>query len=206
MTLTDHKLSKRKLSRRIAETPFQPFAIILRNGEFLLVRSPEYIIGHSANHFVAVSREQDECSVDYVDVSQLVPANADSVIGYADSILPGIPTRKGRDPRWLAIILVGEFVETDPEPIWPFIGKWGRDRQRDLRDAIATCLLEHLLEHHFAAYFPRVEEAARTSANFADTFLRCWKFGQSNARGNSQRYNRLVRQIELKREQRRTSG
>ena len=205
MGLTNCKLSKLELARRIAEKPFQPFAVVRRNGEFVLVRSPEFITGRSRSHFVAVSREHTECEIDYGEVSQLVPMNAESAIRYTDSILPGKAPRRGIDPRWQAIILVGEFIESDSEPVWRFIERWGRHRQRDLRDAIATCLLEHLLELHFKNYFPLVEEAARFNANFADTFLRCWKFGQSNARGNSQRYNRLAREIELKREQRRTT-
>ena len=45
--------------------------------------------------------------------------------------------------------------------------------------AIATCLLEHLLEHHFDAFIIRVEDRARGDALFARTVRSCWTFGQS---------------------------
>jgi len=49
------------------------------------------------------------------------------------------------DPRWQAVIAVGEFIETDPEPVFAFAQRWGSSDNADLRMAIATCLLEHLL-------------------------------------------------------------
>jgi hypothetical protein len=70
-------------------------------------------------------------------------------IRQAESLLPGEPVEEGQDPRWQAIIAVGEHIESDPEVVWSFIRRWGSHRQEDLRDAVATCLLEHLLEHHF---------------------------------------------------------
>src|SRR5262245_66588075 len=89
----------------------------------------------------------------------------------AQSILPGTPAPNGkRDPRWQAIIRVGDFVETQPEAVWQFAHRWGKHPQADLRAAVATCLLEHLLEHHFDVMFPRMRRAAIVSARFADTF------------------------------------
>jgi hypothetical protein len=76
----------------------------------------------------------------------------------ADALLPGEPVDDGRDPRWQAIIRVGEFVQSDPEPVWQFVRRWAGHPQEDLRDAIATCLLEHLLEYHFETYFSHVEK------------------------------------------------
>ncbi len=80
-------------------------------------------------------------------------------IARAERILPGTPAPEGkRDPRWQAIIRVGEFIETQPEAVWQFTHRWGKHAQRDLRSAVATCLLEHLLEHHFDLMFPRVRQ------------------------------------------------
>jgi hypothetical protein len=71
---------------------------------------------------------------------------------------------------------------------------------------VATCLLEHLLEHHFAAYFPQVEELARSDALFGDTFLRCWQFGQSAEVDNARRFQALrARLVETELDGRRTS-
>jgi hypothetical protein len=113
-------------------------------------------------------------------------------IRVADALLPGMPVDHGIDPRWQAIIAVGEFIESEPAAVWGFIRRWGGHPQEDLRAAVATCLLEHLLEYHFASYFPRVEELVRADPLFADTFRGCWRFGQSLEPGNAERYAALA--------------
>src|SRR3954466_14611578 len=45
-------------------------------------------------------------------------------IDAADAVLPGEPVDEGSDPRWQAIIKVGEFIESEPEPVWRFICRW----------------------------------------------------------------------------------
>ena len=118
--------------------------------------------------------------------------DVEAAIAEAEQLLPGVAAPDGQiDPRWQAIIQLGNYVETDAEPIWQFIERWGRHEDEDLRAAIATCLLEHLLEHRFGEYFPKVEEATRASHLFADTFTRCWKFGQAAQPSNAERFDRL---------------
>ena len=51
--------------------------------------------------------------------------------------MPGDPDVEGLDPRWQAIIAVGEYVQTEPEAVWRFIRRWGGHPQEDLRDAMA---------------------------------------------------------------------
>jgi hypothetical protein len=97
-----------------------------------------------------------------------------------------------RDPRWYAIIQVGEFIERDPNAVWSFIRTWGRSKDGDLRMAVATCLLEHLLEHHFDRFIAVVEEAALDHTRFADTVSHCWKFGQAEDSGRAARLDRLI--------------
>jgi hypothetical protein len=109
----------------------------------------------------------------------------------AESLLPGEPVEERPDPRWQAIIEISEYVESEPAPIWDFIRRWGSHPREDLRNAIATCLLEHLLEHHFAVYFSQVERAALADPLFADTFQRCWPFGQSEQPDNAERFAAL---------------
>src|SRR5688572_5213540 len=117
-------------------------------------------------------------------------------IARAERILPGTPAPEGkRDPRWQAIIRVGEFIETQPEPVWQFAHRWGRHAQADLRMAVATCLLEHLLEHHFELLFPRVRRAAMESPRLAETFGSCWSFGQAKTRKDAARIKRLESQF-----------
>jgi hypothetical protein len=113
-------------------------------------------------------------------------------IDEADALLPGEPVEEGLDPRWQAIIAVGEYVESEPEAVWQFARRWGGHPQEDLRDAIATCLVEHLLEHHFAAYFPRVEQLALAEPLFGDMFQRCWPFGQAEEPDNAERFDSLA--------------
>jgi hypothetical protein len=117
----------------------------------------------------------------------------------AEALLPGEPVEEGQDPRWQAIIAVGEFMEKEPEAVWQFIHRWGGHSQEDIRNAIATCLLEHLLEYHFASYFPKVEEWALADPLRADTFGRCWQFGQSLEPGNAERLGALARRLQERR-------
>lgn len=96
-------------------------------------------------------------------------------IARAELVLPGRPAPDGkRDPRWQAIIRVGKFVESQPEEVWQFTLRWGKHAQADLRSAVATCLLEHLLDAHFDEMFPRTRLAALVSVRFADTFEKSW--------------------------------
>ena len=58
--------------------------------------------------------------------------------------------------------------------------------------AVATCLLEHLLEYHFDHFIARVEDRARADALFATTVSCCWKFGQSEDPKRAARFDRLI--------------
>jgi hypothetical protein len=113
-------------------------------------------------------------------------------IRYAESLLPGIPASEGqKDDRWQAILHVANYVDTNPEEVWQFVRRWGSYPQDDLRDAIACCLLEHLLEVHFQFVFPRVEQAVREDPAFADTWCRCWKLEQAKSAGHSEAFDDL---------------
>ena len=110
----------------------------------------------------------------------------------ANRVLPGPPDENDTS-RWHAVFEVSLFVESHPEDVWGFVQTWGGHELEDLRDAIACSILEHLLEYHFDMIFPRVEESARKDTLFADMFCRCWKFGQSEERGNAERFDHLQR-------------
>ena len=114
-------------------------------------------------------------------------------IARAEALLPGHASpEEEEDPRWQAIIAVGNFIQTNPDEVWPFTLRWGCSDDADLRSAIATCVLEHLLEHHFDSYITGVEEAVRSRPLFADTFSRCWKLGQAEEAGRAARFDRLM--------------
>ena len=115
-----------------------------------------------------------------------------TVLAAAEQLPPGRPTPDGaKNSRWQAIVQVGMFVEHEPESIGPFVLKWGSHEDADLRAAIATCLLEHLLEHHFDLLFPRVETAARSNAGFAKTTTLCGKFGEAEEPTHAARFDLL---------------
>ena len=122
--------------------------------------------------------------------------SATEAIRQAEALLPGTPAPDGEiDPRWQAIIAVGEYIEAEPEAVWQFIEDWGTHPQADLRMAVATCLLEHLLGQHFKAFFPRVEKLARANSLFGRTVLSCWKFGQAEQPAHAKKLDSLRKQL-----------
>lgn len=87
------------------------------------------------------------------------------------------------DCRWQAAIVVGESIESNAEGVWQVICEFAESPDEDMRDAIATVLLEHLLEHHFERFFDRVKGKVEAgSPMFADTLRRCWAFGQAESK------------------------
>lgn len=122
--------------------------------------------------------------------------NVREAIENAEAILPGMVAPEGQeDPRWQAIIAVGNFVEDEPESVWTFVERWGQHPDEDLRTTIATCLLEHLLEYHFDLIVPRVEHLARSTSYFAQTVRMCSLFGEAKRPENTTRLNQLVREL-----------
>ena len=117
-------------------------------------------------------------------------------IRQVESLLPGVEgSDEVSDPRWQAIITLEPLIESAPEVLWPFIARWGSHPDEDLRMAIATCLLEHLLEFHFTEYFPRVEALATSDLLFGETFLFCSLFGQAKTPRNRKRFAQLKKTI-----------
>lgn len=115
----------------------------------------------------------------------------------AERILPGHPAPDGvRDPRWQAVIGVGKYIENHPLDVWRFARKWGAHANKDLRAAVASCLVEHLLERHFEQIIPLVEAACGESKRFADTVAMCWEFRQTETTENQRRFRRLLRRIQ----------
>jgi hypothetical protein len=99
------------------------------------------------------------------------------------------------DCRWQALIVLGEFVPSDPEAVWPVVLRYGDHSDPDMRSGVATVLLEHLLEHHFVRYWPRVRRMVRQSpTRFGDTLERISAFGQARA------HRREIRDVLTRRE------
>jgi uncharacterized protein (DUF433 family) len=103
--------------------------------------------GLTLDHVIAV--------LDFVSENLGQERNLHYAILAAEALLPGKPAPKGEnDPRWQAMLKVGDFIESEPEAIWPFVLKWGSlPNEEDLSAAVATILLEHLLRDHFDLIF-----------------------------------------------------
>ena len=93
--------------------------------------------------------------------------------------------------RWQAVIRLGDHIQDEPNDVWSVVAVWGCSDNADTRMAIATCVLEHLLEHHFDMVFPLVEELARRDSRFADTVSSVWSFGQTELPDNRKRLDAL---------------
>ncbi len=104
-------------------------------------------------------------------------------------------TSGDEDRIWKAAVRLGDFVEEEPGPVWELVEKWGAADNAEVRMAIATCVLEHLLEHHFDRFFAPVERLAMANYRFADTFSSCWNFGQSEDPTNAERMGALREQL-----------
>lgn len=77
--------------------------------------------------------------------------------------------------RWQSLIVVSESIETKPDLIWEVISEFGDSEDDDMRTAIATILLEHLLDYDFDKYFPKIrEEILKARYRFIDTLDMCW--------------------------------
>ncbi len=85
-------------------------------------------------------------------------------IAEVEATLPGEAAPDGEvDPRWQGLIRIADFIQDQPDAVWEFILRWGSHQDKDLRAAVATTLLEHLLERHFGIFFPKVETAVQNN-------------------------------------------
>jgi hypothetical protein len=126
--------------------------------------------------------------------------NVNEAIAQAEAILPGVAAPEDeKDPRWQAIIAVGEFIGDQPEAVWPFVERWGAYPDDDLQAAIGTCLMEHLLEYHFDLVFPRMERLARSNPDFAHVVDWCWTFGEAERPENAARLQELKAELRIAR-------
>jgi hypothetical protein len=126
--------------------------------------------------------------------------HARRAIARANAILPAREAPPGRrDPRWQAIICVGEFIEAEPDLVCDFALHWAKRRGRDLQSAIYCCLIEHLLEYHCERLLPRIRKAALANKRVAEHFMPYspfWKFGQAELPENVARLKRLARDLQ----------
>jgi hypothetical protein len=119
----------------------------------------------------------------------------DDAIAQANAILPHRSAPEGElDLRWQAIIGVSEFVESDPVPVWEFTHRWAANADEDLQTALATCLLEHLFEHHFGLVYPLVQRALQADPSIAPVVVKCWALGEATEGWHAAAFDQLKRE------------
>lgn len=80
------------------------------------------------------------------------------------------------DCRWQAAIVIGLHIETRAEEVWQITAAAGCSEDADVRAAVATCLLEHLIEHD-RRYLDRAQQLASRDARFRETLASSWHDG-----------------------------
>lgn len=80
------------------------------------------------------------------------------------------------DCRWQAMIIVGEFIDERPQEVWRIAEQYGCSPDDDMRAAVATVLLEHLIERRGATMKEKAQGLASRSELFADTLRMCATF------------------------------
>lgn len=100
---------------------------------------------------------------------------------------------------WNAAEIMGEYAEHHPSAIWCLTLIHASSADTEVRQAIATCVLEHILEYHFDTFFDLIENAIQGGdERLRDTLKICWKFGQADLPKNRNRWDRLINTTEPK--------
>ena len=114
--------------------------------------------------------------LEYVRNSVLVHNNRNFVLGLLDQLAGD----KNAGVSDLALFLAGEFIRDHPRKVWPMMVKYGSRQSWLVRQMVAACLLEHLLEFHFDEYFPKIREMVLGGdRGMAYTLSHCYIFGQA---------------------------
>jgi hypothetical protein len=82
--------------------------------------------------------------------------------------------------RWQATIVIGEFIEANPDRVWSIARDLATSANADIRTASTTVLLEHLLEYHPSKMIPRFRAELRSgNRRFRKSVAGCGNFGDS---------------------------
>lgn len=87
---------------------------------------------------------------------------------------------RDNDVRWQAAIAIGQFIDSRPDEVWHIVLRFSATADDDMIDALATVLLEHLLEHNFDECFDRLKkEIASGRRDLIPVVQRCGVFGEA---------------------------
>jgi len=68
--------------------------------------------------------------------------------------------------RWSAAEAGGRLLASRSRAVWNLVVTHGVSANEDVRAAVATCMLEHLLEERFDEFFPLLEAEIRSGKSF----------------------------------------
>jgi hypothetical protein len=97
---------------------------------------------------------------------------------------------------WAAAADATEYVFNlaDARAIWPLALRYGSSADKDVRQAVATNILEHVLEHHFDEFFIELEREIESGNNLLLNTLRMsWQLGEAEKTHNSQKWKSLLK-------------
>ena len=86
------------------------------------------------------------------------------------------------DCRWQAAIVLGVFIDEDPERVWNAVEEFGPTADPDLQEILWTTLMEHLLDQHHSRFKLRAQGLAKQSPVFAHILEMSWRFGRFRRR------------------------
>jgi hypothetical protein len=85
--------------------------------------------------------------------------------------------------RWAAAILIQDFIPFFPDDVWEIVRTSSNTANPDLRDALATVILEHLLEWDFDRVIARIrEELVQRNRSIGQVAAQCWNFTGSKVK------------------------
>ena len=97
------------------------------------------------------------------------------------------------DKIWQESIALNENISDSPNEVWQTIVEaLDLTKNGDTIAAIATCLLEHLLEQDFTWFGSVAERVQRGDDKLLYALSVCSKFGESTKAENSSRWNRML--------------
>jgi hypothetical protein len=111
----------------------------------------------------------------------------------SESIVNLIKRKEPSDEIWQEAIRLAEYLDREPDRVFAIAMKaLSIAREADTLDALATCIIEHILERNFS-YFDHIEkEINRGNGRMIYALAMCRKFGESRNDVNAQRWEDLL--------------
>jgi hypothetical protein len=99
---------------------------------------------------------------------------------YCFDIAQKLVSDKNNNVRWQALIVLGEYIPSGirNDDIWNIIENFC-DTDEDMQNALATILLEHLLEYDYDSTCQKLQSVTSEKIDFIRNLIsRCWSFSE----------------------------